>query len=262
MGGGKLLSCSQVFLEGCKKIKICYNDDVEHHNYGGVFMKEMRAFTLAEVLITLGIIGVVAAMTLPSVISSIRNKHLEVAFKKQSSIISQVLDYMYATGECTTTDCITGFGLYKAYSKLSKTIKVCTASNIDDKLCFTKHSDKMYRDYSKSTNVNSVITDIFDDFQIVLVDSALVTFNASKDSAIIGFDVNGKQKLPNALGHDVFIYKIKNIGNKGVLFPVGEPTDIYNKCNAKGEGRIDAYNGLGCTYKAVKDPDYFKKLPK
>ena len=35
------------------------------------------AFTLAEVLITLGIIGVVAALTLPSVINNFREKQLE-----------------------------------------------------------------------------------------------------------------------------------------------------------------------------------------
>ena len=33
-------------------------------------MKRLKAFTLAEVLITLGVVGVVAAMTLPVVISN------------------------------------------------------------------------------------------------------------------------------------------------------------------------------------------------
>ena len=33
--------------------------------------KHLKAFTLAEVLITLGIIGVVAAMTIPTLISKI-----------------------------------------------------------------------------------------------------------------------------------------------------------------------------------------------
>ena len=42
------------------------------------------AFTLAEVLITLGIIGVVAALTLPTVIKHYKAKVLETAFKKVS----------------------------------------------------------------------------------------------------------------------------------------------------------------------------------
>lgn len=37
-------------------------------------MKEMRAFTLAEVLITLGVIGIVAALTMPAVIGHYKKK--------------------------------------------------------------------------------------------------------------------------------------------------------------------------------------------
>lgn len=48
-------------------------------------------FTLAEVLITLGIIGVVAAMTMPVLINNVRNKQLETAFKGAYSILSQAV---------------------------------------------------------------------------------------------------------------------------------------------------------------------------
>ena len=41
-----------------------------------------RGFTLAEVLITLGVIGVVSAMTLPSLINSIKDKHYHTALKR------------------------------------------------------------------------------------------------------------------------------------------------------------------------------------
>ena len=40
-GGGRLLSSAQAFLEGCKKIKTCYNSDMYHHDYNGVNMKRM-----------------------------------------------------------------------------------------------------------------------------------------------------------------------------------------------------------------------------
>ena len=57
--------------------------------YVKLFIKEVHmnkeAFTLAETLITLGIIGIVAAMTLPSVISNIQDKQFKAAFKKQFS---------------------------------------------------------------------------------------------------------------------------------------------------------------------------------
>ena len=53
-------------------------------------LSRLTAFTLAEVLITLGIIGVVAAMTLPTLINNAQNKQLEVAFKKSYSALSQI----------------------------------------------------------------------------------------------------------------------------------------------------------------------------
>ena len=64
-------------------------------------------FTLAEVLITLGIIGIVAAMTLPSVINNSRNKQLEAGLKKAYSVIGQALDmYQAETGERITQDTV------------------------------------------------------------------------------------------------------------------------------------------------------------
>lgn len=52
------------------------------------------AFTLAEVLITLGIISVVAALMLPAVINNIKEKQYETAMKKGYSVLSQALARM------------------------------------------------------------------------------------------------------------------------------------------------------------------------
>ena len=50
-----------------------------------------RAFTLAEVLITLGIIGVVSALTLPTLINDFRARSLETSFKKADAILTTAL---------------------------------------------------------------------------------------------------------------------------------------------------------------------------
>lgn len=50
-----------------------------------------KAFTLAEVLITLAIIGVVAAMTIPTLISDVSKKQHLVAFKKKYVEIVQAI---------------------------------------------------------------------------------------------------------------------------------------------------------------------------
>ena len=49
------------------------------------------AFTMAEVLITLGIIGIIAAMTLPSIINKAEKMILKNQFKKTYSTLSQAL---------------------------------------------------------------------------------------------------------------------------------------------------------------------------
>lgn len=48
-----------------------------------------KAFTLAEVLITLGIIGVVASMTMPSLMSKYRERVFVERLKQTYSIFSQ-----------------------------------------------------------------------------------------------------------------------------------------------------------------------------
>ena len=53
--------------------------------------KKKAAFTLAEVLITLGIIGIIAAMTLPMLIASYKKQEVEVRLKKFYSTFSNAL---------------------------------------------------------------------------------------------------------------------------------------------------------------------------
>ena len=65
----------------------------------GDLSKYKHAFTMAEVLITLGIIGIVAAMTLPSLIGKWQEKQWKVAYKKAYSSISQAFLRMQANEE-------------------------------------------------------------------------------------------------------------------------------------------------------------------
>ncbi len=53
--------------------------------------KFQKAFTLAEVLITLGIIGIVAAMTLPVLIQKNNNRVVETRLMKFYSAINQAV---------------------------------------------------------------------------------------------------------------------------------------------------------------------------
>lgn len=54
-------------------------------------MYKKSAFTLAEVLITLGIIGVVAAMTIPTLLAKYQEKQTVTKLKQTYSILSQAI---------------------------------------------------------------------------------------------------------------------------------------------------------------------------
>lgn len=55
-------------------------------------MKSKKAFTLAEVLITLAIIGVVAAITVPIIMRNFQDAQYKAAYKEAFSVLSQALD--------------------------------------------------------------------------------------------------------------------------------------------------------------------------
>ena len=64
-------------------------------------------FTLAEVLITLGIIGVVAAMTMPTLINSTQGAQYKAAYKKALSALSQAVTLNVALDEWNFADATT-----------------------------------------------------------------------------------------------------------------------------------------------------------
>lgn len=70
-------------------------------------MKKSLGFTLAEVLITLIIIGVIAAMTIPTLLSNTKGKELEVGLKKAVSSINQAITLNYALDGRTVENYVT-----------------------------------------------------------------------------------------------------------------------------------------------------------
>ena len=69
---------------------------IEFTGGGAKHKFSLKGFTLAEVLITLGVIGIVSVMTLPALIANNRNKELENGLKKAYSVMGQALDMYQA----------------------------------------------------------------------------------------------------------------------------------------------------------------------
>ena len=73
-------------------------------------MTKRFGFTLAEVLITLGIIGVVAAMTMPTLMNQTNGAQYKAAYKKALSAIAQAVTLNVALDDYNFADVEAGLG--------------------------------------------------------------------------------------------------------------------------------------------------------
>lgn len=232
-----------------------------------------HAFTLAEVLITLGIIGIVAAMTLPSLVNKSKYKELETALNKNYSILQQALlraqvdtgeiirpaNYQYTGGSVRTP-------FKDLLVKYIINAKDCN-TGIDQKSCVVnigvpgnEKAKTIYRNYNNKNNLNYYF---LDDGQFITRDGSLFIIDNSNNGGVsllpiyITVDVNGLNKKPNRWGYDLFTFQLMN---NGKLLPMGaEGTDFEPEqyCSATSSEDI---NGIACTYRALTDKNYWKEL--
>lgn len=227
--------------------------------------KNFPAFTLAEVLITLGIIGVVAAMTIPTLITKINDIRFRSQFMKSYSIIAQTLKtmedndvYIETSNYNRNNDEIA----YKTFEKYLKNTVDCgeynNAKNISG--CFNFKTESYYNLNGK-TKFNS---SLLDDGQLLMPDGSLLIFeqpNSSERRVWIFVDVNGKNR-PNRLGEDLFAFQLldsnvfKPMGADGTTYAEDETSSKY--CSKTGANEM---NGISCANKLLKEQDgYYKWL--
>ena len=97
-GGGNFLSPRNEGLEN-GTAKPCHPEErsdvgIASSSYSPIALKTKTAFTLAEVLITLGIIGIVAALTLPAFISNVQGRIQAKRVENINQKLSKVTDKM------------------------------------------------------------------------------------------------------------------------------------------------------------------------
>lgn len=69
--------------------------------------KRFLGFTLAELLITLGVIGIVASLTIPALMNNYQDAQFKAAYKKAYTVASQAL--MKANADNELTSCVNWF---------------------------------------------------------------------------------------------------------------------------------------------------------
>lgn len=223
-----------------------------------------NAFTLAEVLITLGIIGVVAAMTLPSVVNRTRQKELETAFRKQYSVLQQAVLQVIREDELPLTP--TDYGInnnafMKSLAKAYKVIKDCGSINSNSG-CVLQDENNTFT-YYKTLNGKTITREYFDDGGFIAADGTTFFVEQGNQAQVTNFlvsiDVNGYTKKPNRMGYDFFMFQITK---EGKALPMGSDNTYWQTsrdqlCSSDSTSNL---NGFTCAYFAATDKDYFKNL--
>lgn len=235
------------------------------------------AFTLAEVLITLGIIGVVASMTLPTVVNKYKEKETVTKLKKFYSILSQ--SYLSATQQYGSPSewGITGRDAgssdedeesYNAVAailirdRLFKNIKkLKTCDNAKNRSLCGLASDYYFLNNTKESETSSSTAKTA---SLLLADGSSVLVIANNGSgsgfnrgpgvlsgtyANIYIDINGS-KAPNTFGRDFFVFYLTN---KNIM-PAGTEHETkwpFSGCST---------NGVGCAAWVImnENMDYLK----
>ena len=183
-------------------------------------MKRFRAFTLAEVLITLGVIGVISAMTLGTLIHNYKVMVAKNQFKKTYSTISNALNLSvqefgenvkcYYASSSAIADCK---DFYENYLfKNFKVAKYCN-KNAFAQGCVPDYKEEDFPSVAGCGGFSAGT--IKSNARVVLLADGSTIFpyhDGGNYFPIIGFDTNGF-KGPNVAGVDVFSIRISKSNN-------------------------------------------------
>ena len=220
-------------------------------------LKKHAAFTLAEVLITLGIIGVVAAMTMPSLIANHREKQTVAQLKKAYSTIQQA--YLMAInkygdaeswslsnthiGDDDEGNAITDYSsAYTIFSYLAENMKAVDGGKANQYIRYE------YDAYSLDGTFRNTISTNRDIPNIILADGTQIYSGWIEDGNMdIYVSLNKCSKKGKCtVGKDLFYFKL--YFSPARIVPDGSytvyPTRFKETCNI---GKTNTENGRGCT---------------
>lgn len=166
-------------------------------------IKNKEGFTLAEVLITLGIIGIIATLTLPTVIGHYKKKEASSRLKKFYSMMSQAI--LLSENDN---------GPSREWSKTYYiTDEEGNYDNETNRNLVITYFDKYLKPYLKYIEIEENPEDLQDEetaqsaqIRVHFADGSYMNvYNGACTD--LSFDVNGKRN-PNILGKDIFKFVI------------------------------------------------------
>ncbi len=228
--------------------------------------KKRCAFTLAEVLITLGIIGIIAAITIPTLVQNYQKTQYVASLKKAYTQMNQVLLQMAIDNGTpdSIADYYTGGDDNTVGAKIAsyyKVVKVCLSTQQDDE-CFAKFDNS----YDGSANSTTEWNNVKNWYKFITADGMSFSmgsynnsctknngFDAAPDAPVtnhtcgwVFIDVNGKKK-PNNYGRDVFAFRVTS--NKvPLLYPAGGFYNSWGNTGTIAGGGSEWWNYLNHNY--------------
>lgn len=233
-------------------------------------IETISAFTLAEVLITLAIIGIVAALTIPTLINNYQKSQYVTGYKKAFSMWAQTAIKMANDSGCpgnlacffdSTSAQVMGPKIIPYF----KVVKTCASGETG---CFASTSYMNY-DHTNPTTTLGTTSDYYN-YQFVTADGMSVAIdypyvacgtdlsgipgsNSRKTCLDVWVDSNGV-KPPNTLGRDLFRFFITN-GKGPAVYPYGGSEYSHwleNGCN-KGVGSGASVAGFSCAGRVIEE---------
>ncbi|MBR2525823.1 type II secretion system protein [bacterium] len=205
-------------------------------------MKKIFAFTLAETLIVMGVIGIVSALTLPNLNSSTGDKEKVAKVKK----IYQNLNDAFGRAEAV-------YGPYSEWHINDNTEQAKTKRTGERLAEFMKLS----KDCSNSTNQSCMNNSGYDSndkiYKFILADGASVAIDSPDSGSPILVDIDGPAKGSFANGKDLFYFELPT-GNDSTMGIIPQGYNLsFN--DLKGASR----NSYGATWIIKYDnADYLK----
>ena len=176
---------------------------------GGRLAAFYKGFTLAEVLVTLGIIGVVSAMTIPTLMQNHQRKTYVIQLRKIYSEVSQAL-ILYQTQKNAVNLKESGINsTQNAVDFVKSTFKVITDCGSENEPCFAADDEYKKLDGTKITDRRCESNHPC--FALANGASVSVHYYGAAPLFQLIFDING-QKGPNIAGRDFFSFYIYNNG--------------------------------------------------